>query len=143
MAGSWRRDVELPSISRQSLPAMLFPASTPEPADPSWPGWLLCAGGRGAGVGEAAGALAHSGGGWQLPRSPELTAVAESTSPTCQGNVRHSRGRQRWGSHQISFFHAACPQANVRASDLLASNLPEPHPPVPIAHFLKNSFIGV
>lgn len=56
VAGSWRRDVELPSISRQSLPAMLFPASTPEPAAPSWPGWLLCAGGVGAGVGEAAGA---------------------------------------------------------------------------------------
>lgn len=67
MAGVWRRDVELPSISRQSLPAMLFPASTPEPAAPSWPGWLLCAGGVGAGVGAAAGASAHSGMGGSSP----------------------------------------------------------------------------
>lgn len=42
--------------------------SMTEPAAPSWWGWFLCAGG--AGAGEAAGALAHSGMGMGVSAPP-------------------------------------------------------------------------
>lgn len=60
------------SISQQasSLDYAQPPGSMTEPAAPSWLGWLLCAGG--AGVGEAAGALAHSGLGMWGGSSPAL-----------------------------------------------------------------------
>lgn len=45
-----------------------LPGSMTGPAAPSWLGWLLCAGG--AGVGEADGALAHSGKGMWGGSSP-------------------------------------------------------------------------
>lgn len=79
--------------------------------------------------------------GWQLPRSPELTAVAESTSSTCQGSVRRSeKGSSEKGSagetYQVSFSTLlALRLISGHQGPFLASDLPEPHPPVPIAHF--------
>lgn len=80
--------------------------------------------------------------GWQLPRSHELTAVAESTSSTYQDSVSRSIERQRWGTYWIFFSHSSLPSGECPGTrdPRLASDLPEPQPHVPTTHFFKNSF---
>lgn len=75
--------------------------------------------------------------GWQLPRSPELTAVAESTSSTCQGDVSRSRRKAALGN-SLNFLLWLCVafrQMPGHQGPSLALDLPKPHTHVPTAQY--------
>lgn len=80
-----------------SLSYAQLPGSTTEPAASSrletaascW--WSWCLGGCRGVSSQWRGNV-----GWQLPRSPELTAASESTSPTCLGNVSCFQRKAGW-----------------------------------------------